>query len=146
MKKTVLLIIFILSLIYNIDAQWYEKYCDVSDLNNLTSEEFACVWKKSHNEFLGGIITTAVGTTFIIAGTITEPQGSLMNPVSSIGIIINVVGIPLLIAGIVRTQQLKDSPHHHKNLNLGSLNISPSIGVNQFSNTYNYRMTLSLNF
>ena len=156
MKKTVLLIVFILSFVHAADAQWYERSCGVTDLNNLTSEEFDCLWKKSHNEVGGGILLTIIGTSTIVAGIFIPDTGlglyeGYVNELGkqlfmiAIGVAIDIVGILIWERGAHRKSQLKKSPHY-ENLNLESLNISPAIGVNQSNNTYNYGVTLSFTF
>jgi len=62
-----------------------------------------------------------------------------------LGLIMELIGIPTLIAGIDRKSQLKKNPNYEI-LNLGSLNLSPVIGLNQFNGTHYLGMSLSLNF
>jgi hypothetical protein len=152
MKRTLLLILFLLSFLNNVDAQWYFKNCSVTDINNLTPEEFECLWNKSINMVRGGAITTAIGTPTIIISLILFRQYSLFSTEAgiallfcTIGTIMDLIGIPILIAGIVRKSQLKETPYY-QNLKLGSVNLSPKIGLNQYNGSHYFGMGLSLNF
>jgi len=152
MKRTLLLIIFILSFLSATDAQWYNRTCGVIDINNTTSEEFECLWNKSTNMVWAGATSSGVGIPFLVIGFVTLNRVSIFSDAAgyavlsvTIGLIMELIGIPTLIAGIDRKSQLKKNPNYEI-LNLGSLNLSPVIGLNQFNGTHYLGMSLSLNF
>ena len=149
-----MLIVLILSLINATDAQWYHRKCGVIDLNNCTTEEFECLWDKAMKNVRVGLITTAIGISSIVIGYFAwntgwdnnkdflESSGTLLGMGGSLT---TLVGIPIFITGVVRTNKIGNSPNY-KTLNLGSLNISPAIGLNQFNDSQYYGLSLSLNF
>jgi len=152
MKRTLLLIIFILSFLSATDAQWYNRTCGVIDINNTTSEEFECLWNKSTNMVWAGATSSGVGIPFLVIGFVTLNRVSIFSDAAgyavlsvTIGLIMELIGIPTLIAGIDRKSQLKKNPNYEI-LNSGSLNLSPVIGLNQFNGTHYLGMSLSLNF
>jgi hypothetical protein len=57
----------------------------------------------------------------------------------------DLIGIPTLIAGMDRKFQLKETPHY-QNLKSGSVNLSPTIGLNQYNGSHYLGMGLLLNF
>ena len=167
MKKTLFLVIFILSFINTANAQiiyfiqksrndtihWYNKSCGVADINNITTEEFDCLWDASSKTVRVGKITTGIGVasiglTFLTGAKAFESGGFWNIPAfvffgtSIVGI---VIGPPIWITGAVRKSNLRKYPHYG-NINSGSLKVSPDIGVNQFDNTFNYGLTLTLSF
>ncbi len=156
MKKTALILVFILSFLSIMDAQkysWHYKQCGVIDINNCTSEEFDCLWVQVKKTANVGMIITIVGTSSIVIG------GYLFNGLGGgddqsivyygmmviAGLIAIPVGITVWIMGAVRKSNLRKTPNYDT-FKLGSLKVSPAIGVNQFNNTYNYGVTLSLSF
>jgi len=155
MKKSVLLIIFILSFINATDAQWYKwhnRACGIMDINNCTAEEFACLWAFTTQEVRVGSILTGIGTSGIVIGLLFLNFGSDdLNAgigfalFGGIGIGLNLGGIPTRIAGANRKSKLRVHPKYDI-LKYGSLKVSPTIGLNQFNNSYNYGVTLSFTF
>ena len=161
MKKTILLIIFMLFFIKATDAQWYSRQCGVIDLNICTSDEFECLWKKASNTSKVGCITTIAGSSCLTVGmfiAFAEMTGKSkaiftgedykeknFSPILVIGGILLYVGTPIWITGAIRKSKLRKTPNYN-NLNLGSLNVSPIISVNQFNDTYYFGMSVSLNF
>jgi hypothetical protein len=147
MKRTLLLIIFILSFLNAIDAQWYHRSCGVTDINNTTSEEFECLWKKAtKNVRVGGIITTIGISCLLIAYIGSEDEWTYLGPIMIVGgLFIDLIGIPIWIIGANRRSKLKKNPKYEDFI-LGSLNLSPALGVNQFNGTHYVGMSLSLNF
>jgi hypothetical protein len=146
MKRTLLLIIFILSFLNAIDAQWYYRSCGVTDINNTTSEEFECLWKKAtKNVRVGGIIT-AIGTSCFFIGFIGSSEDEFLGTsIGIVGLFIDCIGIPIWIIGANRRSKLKKNPKYEDFI-LGSLNLSPVIGLNQINNSQYFGLSLSLNF
>jgi len=150
MKKTVLLIIFILSFLSATDAQWYNRSCGVIDINNTTSEEFECLWENTTIIIIGGAILTAIGTGFWVLAYIREKYYFKVGDLSGIftlpaGLIFNTAGMSTIMIGAIRRSELKRTPGYDF-MKLGSLNLSPVIGINQFNNTHYLGVSLSLNF
>ena len=147
MKRTLLLFIFIISFHNVIDAQWYYRSCGVTDINNTTYDEFECLWVHSTRTILAGAIATAIGTSCMIVGFYIILYENIDNPfLFFTGFITTFfVGIPIWITGAVRKSQLRKTPNYNL-LNLGSLNLSPVIGLNKFNGSHYLGMSLSLNF
>ncbi|MFC2098550.1 hypothetical protein ACFLSP_02275 [Bacteroidota bacterium] len=158
MKKTVLLLIFILSFFNTTYAQWYERSCGVTDINTCSLEEFECLWNKSTNKLVIGAATSVIGTSIIVGTVIwisnfdTGPEsefvtvGLIIGSLGlGIGLVLNGVGIPIMITGAIRRSNLRKSVHFDT-YKIGYLKVSPSLGLNQFNNTYNYGVSLSLTF
>ncbi len=150
MKKTVLLIIFILSFLSATDAQWYNRSCGVIDINNTTSEEFECIWRKTTENIIVGAILTAIGTGFWVFIYIRENYYFKVGDLSGIfyipaGFIFNMAGISIIMIGVTRKIELTKTPGYDF-MKLGSLNLSPVIGLNQYNGSHYLGMSLSLNF
>ena len=150
MKKTVITIVFILSLINTTDAQWYYRKCSVIDLNNCTAEEFECLQSHSVILVITGAVVTTIGTVIIGSGVhqLSEPgiAAAVGGAIAIIlGSAIDAIGITPIIVGAVRISQLKKIPNYD-NLKTGSLNLSPAIRINQLNNNPYFGMSLSLNF
>ncbi len=150
MKRTLLLIIFILFFLNAADAQWYYRSCGVTDINNTTPEEFECLWRKTTNIVIGGAILTAIGTGFWIFAYIRENYYFQVGDLSGIftlpaGFIFNMAGISTIFIGVTRKIELTKTPSYDF-MKLGSLNLSPAIGLNQFNGTHYFGLSLSLNF
>ena len=151
MNKIILaLAICLLSTIYS-NAQWYQRSCGVTVFNITTSEEFECLWNKSRNTVEVGAILSVVGTSLLVIGFVSLAHAHDLGDMGpgvlsvTIGLIMDFIGIPTLIAGIVRISQLKKTPYYEI-LNLGSLNLSPVVGLNQYNGSHYLGMSLSLNF
>ena len=148
MKKTVLLIIFIISFANVADAQLYYQNVVMKDTSEFTMAQSNSEMEKARKLKNTGITLTVIGTSTIIIGMLlmSGKGGSFaIIPAGFAGLILDAVGISLWITGSNRTSEL-NSVSNYDNLNLGSLYISPAIGINQFNNTYNYGVTLSLTF
>ena len=156
MKMTALIFVFILSFLSIMDAQkysWHYKQCGVIDINNCTSEEFDCLWGEAKMIANVGMIITIVGTSSIVIGGYLfngywggDDQSIVYYGMMVItGLIAIPVGITVWITGANRKSELRKTPNYDTFM-LGSLKVSPSIGVDQFNNTYNYGVTLSLTF
>jgi hypothetical protein len=152
MRKAILSIIFLFIVSFSIDAQWYNRSCGVIDISNWTPDEFECMWKNASGHVVGGAITTGVGVSCFIAGSIIwvnygtfgDPSPSLT--ISALGLFAIVpIGITIMITGAVRKSQLRKTPHS-KGVNSQSLNIAPTINRNQFNNTYSLGLSASLRF
>jgi hypothetical protein len=143
-----------LILLNTTNAQWYYRSCGVADLNNTTEEEFECLWNKAQRNVRSGTITTIIGTSIMCVGLIVvnasvPTEGELFAEgdaygilILAVGIIINAIGIPILITGTNRRSKLRKSPFYEK-LNLESMNLSPNIGIDQFTGTNYYGMSIS---
>jgi hypothetical protein len=163
MKKALMLVIVMFSAIYSADAQWYYKSCGVTDLNNITSEDFQCLNKMATKKVTAGAISMVVGTTAIIGGSLlfqnanmdtNSDMGEVIIGAGSIfggvyligaGIIIDLVGTALLLSGVNRHITLRKTPYY-QNRSPSVLNISPTINRDQFNNTYSLGLTASLRF
>ena len=156
MKKALLLIIFILTVLYSVDAQWYYKHCGVIDINNSTSEEFDCLWNKASRNSIGGAITTGIGIGAAGIGLIWgsyalresywyEWAAFLPISIMTAGLITLSVGLPIWITGAARKSNLRKNPHYN-NLSFGTLKVAPTIKKNHFNNSYAFGLTASLSF
>ena len=151
MKKFLLLFFVIFSGLSYADAQWYYKSCGVADINNCTPSEFDCLWNNASKIAHGGAITTGIGTSLVAIGAIltvasgfTEAAHATVT-LSMVGLIIDMIGVPVWITGANRKSSLRKSPLYEA-LNSGSLNLSPTINRNQFTNTYSLGISASLSF
>ncbi len=157
MKKTTLIFVLILSFVNVMDAQetkWHYIKCGVMDINNCTMEEFECLWGVAlKNVGLGSKITgigaasLAVGFGFSVLTFATNSEFFYALSVVAYvpGIIGILIGPPIWIGGAAQKSKLRKTPNYDKFM-LGSLKVSPAIGVNQFNNSYNYGVTLSFTF
>ena len=163
MKKALLVFSVVFSFLYSADAQWYYKSCGVTDLNNITSEDFKCLQNKATRNVIGGAIVTGIGTTAIVGGvfmvqkaneTGMDDMGEVIIGAGSIfggvfligaGIIIDLAGTALLLAGVSRHITLRKTPYY-QNRSPSVLNISPTINRDQFNNTYSLGLTTTLKF
>jgi hypothetical protein len=155
MKNMILaLVICLISTPYS-NAQWYFRSCGVIDITNTTPDELECIWKKTNRTFIVGAIITGVGILTCAAGfgyavqSIGSYQGDYLATIAyKLWIFAGattVIGIPILITGTVRKSQLRKIPHYI-NLKSGALNLTPLIGLNEFSDTHYLGMGLSLRF
>jgi hypothetical protein len=114
-------------------------------------EEFECLWNKASKIAHGGAVTTIVGSSIIVAGGFIGLVGGSEEAVwtglffGMAGLFIDIIGMPIWIEGAARKNNLKKTSNY-QNLDLGSLNFSPSIGLNQINNSHYLRIILSLNF
>ena len=148
MKRTLLLIIFILSFLSATDAQWYNRSCGVTDINNLTPEELECLWGSATEEIRVGAILVVIGTSSVIVGTIlviVDGGGARGTLLFLGGLTANIISIPVLLTGAKRASELEKISHYGA-LNSRSLNLSPVIGLNQFNGSHYLGMSLSFNF
>lgn len=154
MKKALLISVVILSLISSVDAQWYYRNCGVKDITNCSRAKFKCLWKNASNNVIGGTISTAIGTSSIVAGIIVASRDYAAGDIGPIfggiiittgGIILDLVGITTCIVGAHRKSELRKNPHYD-DLNLGTLNLSPTINRNYFNNSYSVGLTVILSF
>lgn len=148
-KRTLLLIIVVLSFLNATEAQWYKYSCSIEDINNTTPEQFECLWNKATKNVRGGIITTGVGAViYFLAGYLyksntIEYEGAVM--IVGVGSITAIVGLSIWITGDVRKSKLKKTPGYNR-MKLESMNLSPNIGINQYNGTQYFGVSLSLNF
>ena len=150
MKRLTLIILIFLFSANAIDAQWYNRKCDIIDINNCTGEEFKCLQSHSVILVVTGAVVTTIGTVFIVSGIHRLSEGGIEAGYEGaiaviLGSVIDAIGITPIIVGSVRISQLKKIPNYD-NLKTGSLNLSPVFGTNQFNSTYYFGMSLSLNF
>ena len=148
MKKVIFLFIVLFSVSYSADAQWYERFCGVTDLDSITTQEFECLWAKATITAQTGKIITGIGTSFIVVGGIIVGGEYAFTGVTlaMIGIVIDVfIGAPVWITGAGRKSELRKTPYY-ETLNLQTLNISPIIYKNQFNSSYSLGITASLRF
>ena len=148
MKKPLLFLIVTFSILYSADAQWYEKSCGVNDMDNVTTQEFECLWAKATITARTGKIITGIGTSFIaVGGIIVVAKASFTGvTLAMIGIVIDVfIGAPVWITGAGRISNLKENPHY-KNLKFGSVKLAPTIIKNHFNNSYSTGLTVKLAF
>ena len=129
------------------------KWNDI-DINNCNLAEFNCLWQKASKDRRNGGWMTGLGAAGGVSGWLLVVIGSFgyEDVMVAAGAVILVTGLvcivtgPIkIIRGSVRKSELKKTPHYNP-IKTGSLNISPSIGINQFNNTYNYGVTLSFTF
>ena len=148
MKKTLLFFIVTFSFLSSAQAQWYERSCGVTDLDNITTQEFECLWAKATITARTGKIITGIGTSFIVVGGIMVGGQYAFTGVTlaMIGTVIDVfIGAPVWITGAGRKSELRKTPYY-ETLNLQTLNISPIIYKNQFNSSYSIGITASLRF
>jgi len=151
MKKILLVFLIVLLFSNAADAQWQNRSCGVIDINACSMEEFECLWNKASKVAHGGAVTTIVGSSIIVAGGIIGLVGRSEDAVwtglffGMVGLFIDIIGVPIWIVGATRKNNLKKSPNY-QNLNLGSLNISPALGLNQINNSQYLGISISLYF
>ena len=155
------LIIFILSFVNAVNAQyenkWYYRHCDVIDINNCTPEEFECMWNKATKNVRTGAILTGVGTPLTISGAIfiflysngiyngSDGLTWVLIVGGIVGVVFNLVGIPILATGINQKSKLKKTTYYDI-LMSGSLNIQPTIRLNKIHDSPYLGLSISLNF
>ena len=155
MKRTLLLIIFILSFLSATDAQWYYQDVVVKDMSGFTIAQLNSEMDRAMKLKSTGKTLTIVGTSAMVIGLMWlsaylsswESSAAKDYAITVLlfgGFILDAIGIPRWIIGH-RTSKLSSVPNYD-NLNLGSLNLSPVIGLNQFNGSHYLGMSLSLNF
>jgi hypothetical protein len=126
--KTLLIIVSLLTVTSALDAQryfdqWYFKQCQATSIKNCTPEQFQCLWAKAYALNKTGKIFTVIGTAtaalpFIIA--IAEPYAIYLALFTvPVGGLMDIIGIPCMITGNSRKNQLKINPHYNP-LNSGA--------------------------
>ena len=158
MKETLLFLFVIFSALHSADAQWHERFCGVTDINNCTTEEFDCLWESANNISRTGRTITKIGFISVGVGAIAIPAaysaaysggGYILFYIgfaSLVGAAFGIlVGIPIWIVGASRKSQLKTNPHF-KSKSLESINIAPALWINQVNNSYAFGLTASLVF
>ena len=149
MRKAILSFIFLFIVSFSIDAQWYNRSCGVIEISNWTPDEFECMWRNASTCVVGGVITTGIGITCVVLGSIIHMNNSFGDPAPPSVILclfaVVPIGITIWITGAVRKSQLRKTPQS-KGINSQSLNIAPTINRNHFNNTYSLGLTASLSF
>ena len=141
MRKVTLSIIFLFIVSFSVDAQWYNRSCGVTDISNWTPDEFECMWRNASRCVVGGVITTGIGISCVVIGSIIDWNNSTLGDPTPPSVILGLfavvpIGITIWITGAVRKSQLRNTPHS-KGINSHSLNIAPTINRNHFNNKYN---------
>lgn len=153
-KGAILSFVFIFSVFCSANCQWYYKSCGVSDINNVTKDEFDCLWKNANKIVKVGRTTCAVGTAFMIAGGITmlatDPccsSGQTLLGFYTVigGTAINIVGLPIWLVGAKRKSKLKAS-RHFNNQGLGTIRLTPIIQGNHFNSSHTFGITATISF
>jgi len=158
MKQVLLLFIVIFSFVNFADAQWYNRTCGVSEINNCTLSEYKCLWEDASNIVHRNGIAAVIGTSCIVAGGIVVALSDkstflgfystgvmIGGLVISGGIIVDCISLPILLVGANRKAQLRETPNYEA-LNFRTLNISPTINRSQFNNTYSLGLSAYLRF
>jgi hypothetical protein len=137
-----------------VQAQWYERVCGVPDLEDLTADQFDCLWKKSNTVAITGGVISMVGTTVLVAGGITmaaaDPccsSGQFLIGYATVwsGLAIDLVGLPVWITGRHRKSVIRKSPHFNSQV-LHRLSISPVLLKNNTFQSYSAGFELALCF
>jgi hypothetical protein len=142
-------------------GEWYYIKCGVTDINNCTPDEFECLWSKAKRLKNTGISLTVVGTalaTFAGVVLLTDPYswtgagwphtyswwlfGVIGVPT---GIVLDLIGIPCIVKGRNRLNQLKNTPYY-KSQSAVALNLNPTILRNHINNTYSVGLTAKISF
>ena len=155
MKKTVFLIIFILSFINATEGQGYYQDVVVKDMSGFTIAQLNSEMDRAMKLKSTGRTLTVVGTSGMSIGLMVlyyqmvwEEYSAAYDYVIAVlvfgGLILDLIGIPLWIIGH-RTSKLSSVPNFDY-LNMAYLNVSPKIGINQFNNSQYFGLSLSLNF
>lgn len=152
--KTLLLLIVLGLCPQILHAQWYERRCGVSDLDDLTTDQFVCLWNRSKTVARTGGVISLVGTTVLVGGGITmataDPccsSGQLLIGYFAVlsGIAIDLIGVPVWLTGIQRKSVLKKSEHFN-NQALRTLRISPVLLKNNITQTCSCGMAITFRF
>lgn len=152
--KVLLVIILCFLCIQWADGQWYNRSCGVVDINNMTAEDFDCLWKKSTTIAKVGGITSIVGTTILVTGAITmiaaDPCCSsgmfLIGYFTALtGAAVDVIGVPIWRTGAHRKSILRNNPHYSEQAS-GTMTISPLFLINYPNQSYSLGFTVSLCF
>lgn len=140
-------------------GEWYFKKCQVSDLTDCTPEEFECLWTEATKLRTTGIVFTVVGTTIAtVAGVVlaTDPWSWTEWPYSyawwlfgiygiPTGVLLDLIGIPCIVKGHHRIDQLMNTPHHGSQHGV-AWNLNPTLLRNPINNTYTMGLTASIRF
>lgn len=152
----ILLIISLIAFTVPVDAQWYKRKCQVTDINNCSPEEFDCLWETASKNVRTGVITLGIGTSLIVAGTIIVAlsydggwglsTGQMICGFMIMGSAISdLYFIPYSVVWANRKFSLKTNPCYDAS-NYGALNFSPTINRNPFNNSYQVGITATLSF
>ncbi|TAL68231.1 MAG: hypothetical protein EPN88_07210 [Bacteroidetes bacterium] len=141
MKKTIIMSCLFLISIINLQGQWYIKEYNVTDINFLSKGQLDKSLVKSKNELLtAGTIAGMGGVVFILF------------KLAHIGLIGTITGSGIMaggvIAGIVCLERIGNikSTINKNYPTVGSLSISPTIILNNYTRSCCSGFTLTFNF
>jgi len=153
MKNIVLLTVFALLSNISVNAQWFERACDVQEIEIATSDEFECMWNKADKTIHAGMRTCGIGTGIAVVGGITMFISSASDDgysmIGATGIICGLatvaVSIPIWAIGASRRNKLMDTPAYEESQS-ATLHISPLINKNQFTKEASLGISAALSF
>ena len=159
MKKTILILCMSIISILNSNGQWYVRQYHVNDIDFLTKEQLETSLRRSKSDLLiSGVIAGAGGLVFIIykyvgPGMSDDPswfeQTIGDEGVNKIGMTVSagvlIAGTIISICHLGRIIRIKSAIGRNYP-SIGSLNISPTIGLNSFTRTLHPGFSITYNF
>ena len=153
MKNRLFLIFFALLFMCHVNAQWYERACDVRDFELATSDEFECMWNKAGKTVDTGMRTCGIGTGIAVLGGVTMfvsgASDGAYSMIGATGIICGLAtvaaSVPIWAIGASRRNKLMDTPAY-KDSRSTTFQISPLIHNNQISKHASLGISASLSF
>jgi hypothetical protein len=159
------IIIFLILLALNVNAQWYQKYYPGRDFNDLNRNELSVLYDKSDhlkktgfNISLSGIIISGTGVSMATIALMIDfipmifGEGSIMPALVydfSLGAIIigaamTVVGLPVWITGLTRNKKVSDRINYW--VSDSSIALYPSLLNDKSNNKPAPGLTLTVRF
>jgi hypothetical protein len=157
MKKLIVIFSVFVLAFPNSHAQWYNKYFENRDINELDTGELSFLIRKSNNTRITGLILTVSGiaiTTFgayewlvfksIVYDDYTYPSTAPFQVICAIGLVATIGGVHTWITGGNRKKEII------KMLDAGrndiNLQIKPSVRYSSFNNGYYPCISLVIQF
>jgi hypothetical protein len=151
MKSIIIICLILISLI-NSYGQWYVKKYNVTDLNALTQDQLNESLKNSKNNLLASGICAGIGAVLIIVPFgMSEDPGVIEQLFGDHGMnaVFDVIGTGVIAGSIVagfvyldRIGKIK-SVLKLRNSNMGTLNISPNLRLNNYTGSFNPGITFT---
>lgn len=160
MKKIIIVSCFLLISFINSYGQWYVKQYNVTDINFLSKDQLEVSLYDSKNYLLYAGCVVVLGGLVILAGESTLHHGLDENPTiiefllgsEFMGNTYIVIGAGILVGGTITSIALLSRIGRIKSVinqnytSVGSLNISPTIILNNYTRSSCPGLTLTYNF
>jgi len=144
--KKLLIVMFFLIFVFSSYAQ--KKY-SVENLQNLSQKELNVYLKKAQNKKTAGAIISGAAAVVITSAFFIEDDSEPMGPplpfvVGAGGVVIGLIGLPLLIKGSSRVKRIKQL--QKTSLDNIKFDVQPLAQYNRISQKYQAGLTFRVTF